>query len=359
MNATRRRWFQRLDRPTLVGLIGLALLAALALFAPLLAPTDPTAQPDPVALRFLPPLYNIHSVTLRTGERVYGYAVRPTGDGGVTVVRGRGFGRAEQASDDDPMAGFGGTRPAALSRTIPATDLAPGGESGWHQTRRSWLGTDGLGRDLLSRLLYGARVSLLIGFVTVIVALGVGITVGAVAGYAGGRLDAVLMRAVDTLMAFPRLFLVLLVVAFSAPTIPTLVLTLGLTGWTGTARLVRAEVLSLREGDFVQAAQALGLPDWRIVFRHILPNAVAPAVANAMLLVGNVMLVEAALSFLGLGVQPPTPSWGTIIADGRDSLGDGWWISTLPGLLVTATVVSLNLLGDGLRDVLDPRIRPT
>lgn len=223
----------------------------------------------------------------------------------------------------------------------------------------SWahpLGTDAFSSDVWSRLIYGGRVSLGVGLVATLVAMTVGVTIGAVAGYARGWIDALLMRFVDIGLAIPRIFMLLLAIAYwNRIPLTLLVLLLGLTGWFTTSRLVRAEALSLRGRPFVDAARALGASPARVLVRHLLPAAMAPVIVSAVLSVGNVMLLEAGLSFLGFGVQPPTPSWGTMVADGQAQLALAPWTSFFPGLTIAIVVMSWNAVGDALRDAFDPR----
>ncbi len=219
------------------------------------------------------------------------------------------------------------------------------------------LGTDQLGRDVLSRMLYGARVSLAVGFVSVGIMSLVGTMLGALAGYHGGGLDATIMRFVDLMLVFPRFFLLLAVLAFLRPSIWTIMAVIGLTGWMGVARLVRAEFLAIKEREFVVWSQSIGASGFRIVWRHILPNAMAPVLVAMTLGIPAAILMESGLYFLGLGVQPPHASWGKFSNGGKDAIGMGWWLSVYPGLAILVTVLAYNLLGEGIRDALDPRLR--
>lgn len=222
-------------------------------------------------------------------------------------------------------------------------------------SREHIFGTDELGRDVLSRVLYGARVSLKVGFIAMGIAILTGTLLGAIAGYYGGVVDSIIMRAVDVMLAFPTLFLILAVVAVLEPSIYIIMVVIGLTGWMDVSRLVRAEVLSLKEREFVLAAKAAGASSAWIIFKHILPNALYPVIVAATFSVGGAILIESGLSFLGLGIQPPEPSWGGILSVGKDYITVAWWLSLFPGIAIFLTVLSFNLLGEALRDALDPK----
>jgi peptide/nickel transport system permease protein len=224
-------------------------------------------------------------------------------------------------------------------------------------SRNHPLGTDQLGRDVLSRMLHGARVSLAVGFVSVGIATAIGIVLGALAGYHGGRIDGFIMRLVDLMLVFPRFFLLLAVLAFLRPSIWTIMAVIGLTGWMGVTRLVRAEFLALKEREFVVWSQSVGASGFRVIWRHILPNAMAPVLVAMTLGIPAAILTESGLSFLGLGVQPPYATWGNILNEGKDTIEIGWWLSFYPGIAILVTVLAYNLLGEGIRDALDPRLR--
>lgn len=238
------------------------------------------------------------------------------------------------------------------SRLLPPSWL--GGEPGF------FLGTDQLGRDLLSRLIFGARISLLVGVLGVLISLLIGVTLGLISGYVGGLIDSFISRVIDTFMAIPFILLALAVVGVvgtsGGNSLTILVVVLGLTGWVTFARVVRGEVLSVKNLEYVEAANALGQRDFLVIFRHVLPNVTASIIVLATLQIATVIIAESSLSFLGLGVQPPTVTWGIMLADGRDYLATSWWLSTFPGIAITLTTLGMILLGDWLRDVLDPRM---
>jgi peptide/nickel transport system permease protein len=230
---------------------------------------------------------------------------------------------------------------------------------GWQdpQGRVHPLGTDHLGRDIAARIIFGSRVALVVGLAAVLISGVLGLLIGLVAGYFGGRVDDFLMRLADIQLAFPFILLAIAVIGVLGPSLRNIIIVIGVSSWVVFARIVRGEVLSIRERDYVQAAIALGSRDGRVLLRHVLPNTFTPWLVVATLDMARVIVIESALSFLGLGVQPPTPTWGGMLADGRVYLSTAWWLATFPGLAILVTVLGINLFGDGLRDTLDPRLK--
>jgi peptide/nickel transport system permease protein len=342
------------------GLTLLALLYVVAFLAPVLAPYDPEAQPprDTIVVQQRPPGSKVFVLgDKKRGER-YALGWKVEGDKLVLDRGERATAENEMKLKDagEPRRGWF-RRANTVQRETIRTEGA-GEVELLYREEVYLLGTDANGRDLLSRLIYGSRISLSIGFLAMALAVGLGILFGSLAGYLGGWTDSLLMRFTDILLAFPRLLLLMLIITvYEGAGIWTVVLVLGLTGWMGVARLVRAEYLRLKELDYATAARALGYARPRIMFRHLLPNAMAPVIVSATLRVGETILVEASLSFLGFGVKPPTPTWGNIVSDGGGVLATAGFIATFPGLCIVAAVVCFNLVGDALRDALDPRLR--
>lgn len=306
------------------------LLLIVAAAAPLLAPYNPAEQLDPPASAYRPPGTELAAVRLADGVWRLADRVRRTPEGLEIERLGR-------------------------TQTLPATAVQNLTAEGVADRRLFLLGSDRFGRDILSRTLYGARVSLAVGLISMLLALTLGIAIGSLAALGGKVADTILMRSVDAILSFPWLFLLLALAAFLGPAPKMTVVILGVTSWTTISRLIRAEILGLREREFVLAARAMGQHPLVIFWRHLLPNAFTPVLIQATLLIGALILTESSLSFLGLGIQPPIPTWGNLIADGRDVLLQAWWISAFPGAALAITVIAFNLLADGLRDRLDPR----
>lgn len=320
---------KRRGRLVLTGSILIGLLVVLALLP---TPYDPAEQVDPRVSRYRPPGTQLFEIQLHVGQRRLADSVE---------VRGSSVLLRWPGGEDE----------------IPVANVANLHDGRIEDHRFFLLGSDKFGRDVWSRVLMGARISLYIGFLAVIIAFTIGLTVGAAAAISPPWVDMVLMRSVDALLSFPQLFLIIALAAIFRPGTGFVVLLLGCTSWMGICRLARAEIISVSQRDFVLASRGLGQKPLGILLRHQLPNALTPLLVSAALLVGNLILAEAALSFFGLGVQAPTPSWGNMITEGREVLGDAWWVAFFPGLAIALTVIAFNLLGDGLRDGLDPRKR--
>jgi len=365
LSATRReslsQWrialgMMRRNARCVLGLKLLGIAYLIAFLCPILAPYDPSlTPPDTIVNKVAAPFTTIYVLGDTTRGEIYCREFRLEENGSLFLDRAEEFAHARVPLEDlgEPLGGW--KRPPTGSRDV-------GGRTLPYRAEFHLLGTDDVGIDLLSLLIYGSRISLSIGFIAMFIAVVIGALVGTAAGYAGKWTDFGLMRLTDILMAFPRLLLLLLIyAAYAAAKMDTsiflVVAVLGATGWMGIARLVRAQVLSLKEQDFTVAARALGFGHWRVMLRHLLPNSMAPLIVDSTLRVGDTILTEAALSFLGMGVRKPTPSWGNIVEGGAKVLNEAWWVATLPGLAIVAVVVSFNLVGDALRDAMDPKMR--
>ncbi|NTW51678.1 MAG: ABC transporter permease [Chlorobiaceae bacterium] len=361
---------------SVVASVVIFVLYSVAFLAPFLAPFNPYDQQDFLVTAYQPPFTRLDALVLAQRRSVTiplragsDYASRLTNalitDSQKLKYRNHDY-SLKFVNTYSVKANEILFRQGIREKSIPISelkDLSAGQEvsgdrkPGFVITRTFLLGTDQYGRDIFSRVIYGSRISLSIGFLVVLISVTLGTVIGVSSGFFGGWVDNILMRIVDVLIAFPALFLILIIIATFGNSIYLIVITLSFTGWMGVARIVRGQVLSLKEQEFILAAKSLGLSNLRIIFRHLVPNALTPVIVAATLRIGSIILTEAGLSFLGLGVQPPTPSWGNIINEGRDSLLNHWWISTFPGIAILSTVVCFNLIGDGVRDALDPRMR--
>lgn len=319
------------DRLAMAGLIVVGLLFLLAYLAPLIANDKPLFMRVDDGPLYFPAFGEVFPFSL----------VVATDD-----LKPFDF---DTVRTDSSIRAFFPLVPYGPNRTSLEEKLSP--PSGRH-----WLGTDNLGRDVLARLIHGTRISLKVGLVAVAIALAIGLIAGSLAGYYGGIVDVLISRGIEIVMCFPFFFLILTVIAFLPPNIYNIMIIIGITRWTGIARYARGEFLKLKQEDFAYAARALGATDRKIIFRHILPNSIAPVLVTATFGVANAILIEAALSFLGMGVQPPTPSWGGLLSHAQEVLDVAWWMAVFPGLAIFITVTAYNILGEGIRDAADPRI---
>lgn len=307
-----------------------ALLVALAASSLFFGPYPANEQLDPARGRYHPPLSNLHVIRLESGVSRLAEQMELTTEGLRIETRGQ-------------------------VHMLPLDEITNLGPEGVDERRFFLMGSDKLGRDVFSRWLHGARISLMIATLVVSLATVIGVVVGTVAALGPRWLDSLLMRLVDGLLAFPWIFLVITLSTLFPASVRTLVLLLGATTWMGTSRIARAEILGLMDRDFIHAARGLGAGPGRIFLRHLLPNILPTLLVAAPLRIGSVILVESSLSFLGLGIQPPEPSWGNMIAEGREAFIHAWWVPAFPALALVAAMLSLNLMSDGLRDLLDPK----
>lgn len=326
-------WLNFRQKPMAVAGLGVTLLLfAVALLAPLLANERPILAR--IGGEFYWPLFS-------GAERIGAYDWQELKMRSPGVLQ-RGPGNARDFFLWPPV-------PYSATEYNLLESLAP-------PSSRHWFGTDDRGRDVLSRMIYGARVSLSVGFIAVGIAVAIGILLGAFAGYFGGWVDHVVSRLIEILLTIPTFFLIISIIAFLPPSIYNIMAVIGLTGWTGVARFVRAEFLKLKQLDFVMASRALGASHARLIFMHMLPNAMAPVLVSAVFGIAGAILTESSLSFLGFGVPPPTPSWGDILSQSRDYIEFAWWLTTFPGLAIFVSITAYNLVGEGLRDAMDPKL---
>jgi peptide/nickel transport system permease protein len=289
---------------------------------------------------------NPNTVTKRMKKQAFRLLKSKTGMLGIIIV----FLVTLMAIFAPVLAPFDPAKTNVVSRLLPPFWMEGG-------TTEYLLGTDNLGRDILSRIIYGSRISLMVGIAAVIVAGAIGMILGLIAGYYGKIFDFIIMRTVDSILAIPTILFMLIVLAVLGPSIPTLILVLGGTSWVTYARMVRSETLSVKERDYVRSAKAIGAKDFRIITKYILPNVISSFIVIATLNVATIIILEASLSFLGLGIQPPEVSWGLMLSDGRQYIATSWWVATFPGLAITITVLGVIFLGDWLRDELDPKMK--